>query len=54
MPATLAAVPEAVRDAAALRVQAWQNWRTQVDDTFKAHQIGQFLSRAAPSHRGNG
>ncbi len=51
MPHALAHVPAAALGAMAMRVQTWQNWRLQVDDTFKAHQIGQFLARDAHRRR---
>ncbi len=51
VPNVLAGVPEADLAALALRVQSWQNWRMQVDDTHKAKQIGDFLSAEAKRRR---
>ena len=51
VPSALAGVPEADLAALALRVQSWQNWRMQVDDTHKAKQIGDFLSAEAKRRR---
>ncbi len=47
IPATLAGMPADQLHGLASQVRAWQNWRRQVDDAFKARQIADFLARRA-------